>query len=57
MIIQSPNYFALVDVIQGIIIYNYDGRQISVTKIPGGKLEYLSRKKISLSQDLLAVID
>lgn len=49
MIIQSPNYFALVDVVQGILTYNYDGRSVSVTKIPGGKLEFLSRKKISLS--------
>jgi len=45
MIIQSPNYFALVDVVQGILTYNYDGRSVSVTKIPGGKLEFLSRKK------------
>ncbi len=28
-----------------------------MTKIPGGKLKFLSKKKISLSHDIIAVID
>jgi len=57
LIIQSTSYFSLIDVETGIITYNYEGRQVSVTKIPGGKLKFLSRKKISLSHDIIAVID
>eukprot|EP01016_Furgasonia_blochmanni_P034705 TRINITY_DN3774_c0_g2_i1.p1 TRINITY_DN3774_c0_g2~~TRINITY_DN3774_c0_g2_i1.p1 ORF type:complete len:779 (-),score=217.27 TRINITY_DN3774_c0_g2_i1:42-2378(-) len=56
-IIQSPKYFLLVDVANGILIYNYEGKMISNPKITGIKFEFLNKKKISLSQDALAIID
>ena len=57
MIIQSPKYFSLVDIKEGIMTFNYEGRKVSTIKLPGGKMEFLSREKLSLSHDVLAVID
>ena len=50
MIIQSPKYFCLIDVEQGILTYNYEGRKVSTIRLPGGKIEFMSREKISLSR-------
>ncbi|EGR33781.1 intraflagellar transport protein, putative [Ichthyophthirius multifiliis] len=57
LIIQSPRYFCLVQAIQGIVIYSYEGRKISNPKIPGIKFELLNSSKISLSQDVFAIVD
>lgn len=57
LIIQSPKYFCLVESSNGLMIYNYEGKHVSNPKIPGAKFEYLNRRKIGLSLDLLAVID
>jgi intraflagellar transport protein 80 len=56
----------LVEITNGLMIYNYEGRLISNPKVQGTKcivynliilVEYLSRKKISISNDILAIID
>lgn len=63
LIIQSPRLFALVQIQNGVMIYNYDGRLVSNPKISGVKcnvfklVEYLSKKRIALSQDVLAIVD
>lgn len=57
LIVQSPKYFCLVDVANGILIYNYEGKQISSIKATNVKYDFLNRKKLSISQDILAIID
>lgn len=47
------------------MIYNYDGKLISNPKIQGtkcnifyqSKVEFLNRKKLSISNDILAIVD
>jgi len=39
------------------MIYSYDGRAISNPKIPGVKYDQLNKRRISVSQDILAVLD
>ncbi|CAD8115923.1 unnamed protein product [Paramecium primaurelia] len=56
-ICQCANYFCLVEVSSGIMVYNYEGRLISNPKIQGTKFEHLSHKKIAISNDLLALVD
>jgi len=57
LIVQSPKYFCLVDVANGILIYSYEGKQISSIKVTNIKYEALNKKKLSISQDILAIID
>ena len=57
LIVQSPKYFCLVDVINGIFIYNYEGKQVSSIKATNVKFDFLNKKKLSISQDILAIID
>lgn len=57
LIVQSPRVFALVQIQNGVMIYNYDGKLISNPKIGGTKFEYLNQNKIGLSQDVLAIVD
>ena len=56
-IVQSSNYFCLVEVSSGLMIYNYDGKLISNPKVQGTKFEYLNKKKLSISNDILAIVD
>lgn len=55
MVIQSTKHFVLFDIANGPIIYNYDGKNISNIKIVG-KSEFLSRKKLAIAQDYVAVV-
>jgi len=57
LIVQSPKYFCLVDAANGIYIYNYEGKNISSVKAANIKLDFLNRKKLTISQDILALID
>jgi intraflagellar transport protein 80 len=41
LIIQSPKLFVLVQIQNGVMIYNYDGRLISNPKISGTKCNLL----------------
>ena len=56
-IIQSNKNFALIDRVNGIVIYNYDGKQISTPKYTGMKPEYLNKRCVSISAELIALID
>ncbi|EAR82753.3 intraflagellar transporter (macronuclear) [Tetrahymena thermophila SB210] len=57
LIIQSPRYFCLVQAVSGIVVYNYEGKKISNPKIQGIKFELLNSQKLSISQDVLAIVD
>jgi len=39
------------------MIHNYESKLISNPKIAGAKFEFMSKKKIALSSDILAVIE
>lgn len=41
----------------GIMLYNYEGKQVSNPKVAGIKFECLRSSKLSISQDILAIID
>ena len=57
LIVQGAKYFALIDASQNFIIYNYEGKLISTPKFQGLRVEFLNARHISLSSDVLALID
>jgi intraflagellar transport protein 80 len=64
IIIQSLKYFCLVESTNGLMIYNYEGKLVSNPKIAGAKctivdnaVEFLNRKRVTMSNDIIAVID
>jgi len=57
LIVLGSKYFALVDLVNGIQIYNYEARQMSNPKFQGLRVEFLSNKSISLSTDIITVVD
>lgn len=57
LIVLGSKYFALVDLVNGVQIYNYEARQMSNPKFSGLRVEFLSCKSISLSTDIVAVVD
>lgn len=63
-ITQCSKLFCLVECTQGLMIYNYDGKIVSNPKIAGAKcnffvklVEFMSKKRVALSPDVLAVIE
>ena len=50
-------YFAMVDASQNFTVYNYEGKMISQPKYQGLRVEFLNKRHISLSGDVLALID
>jgi intraflagellar transport protein 80 len=57
LIVQGAKYFALIDASQNFHIYNYEGKIISSPKYQGLRVEFLNARHLSLSSDILAVID
>lgn len=57
LIIQGAKYFALIDASQNFIVYNYEGKIISTPKYQGLRVEFLNKRHLSLSSDVLALID
>jgi intraflagellar transport protein 80 len=55
--VQGAKYFALIDASQNFHIYNYEGKTISSPKYQGLRIEFLNARHLSLSSDILAVID
>jgi len=55
-ILQSHKNFCLIESTNGIMIHNYEGKLISNPKIAGAKFEFMSKKKIAISSDIIAVI-
>jgi len=56
-IVQGVKYFALIDASQNFNVYNYEGKLISSPKYQGLRVEFLNKRHISLSNDVLAIID
>jgi len=57
LIVQGAKYFALIDAGQNFNIYSYEGRPISQPKQQGLRVEFLNTRHISLSSDVLALLD
>jgi len=57
LIIQGAKYFSLIDASQNFNIYSYEGKLISTPKYQGLRVEFLNQRHLSLSSDVLAVID
>eukprot|EP00357_Protocruzia_adherens_P036295 CAMPEP_0115012696 /NCGR_PEP_ID=MMETSP0216-20121206/24908_1 /TAXON_ID=223996 /ORGANISM="Protocruzia adherens, Strain Boccale" /LENGTH=748 /DNA_ID=CAMNT_0002381837 /DNA_START=628 /DNA_END=2874 /DNA_ORIENTATION=+ len=57
LIIQSVKYFALVNGISGIQVYNYEGRNLCNPKQSGLRVEFLNQRTLTLSHDILAFVD
>jgi intraflagellar transport protein 80 len=57
LITQGSKYFALIDASQNFNIYSYEGKHVSTPKQQGLRVEFLNQRHISLSADVLAVID
>lgn len=55
-ILMSHKYFCLIESTSGIMIYNYEGKLVSNPKIAGAKFEFMSKKKIAISSDIIAVV-
>jgi len=56
-IVQGVKYFALIDASQNFNVYNYDGKLLSSPKYQGLRIEFLNKRHISLSSDVLTLID
>ncbi len=57
LIVQGAKYFALIDASQNFIVYNYEGKLVSTPKFQGLRVEFLNARHISLSADVLSLID
>ena len=57
LIVQGAKYFALIDASQNFTVYNYEGKLVSTPKFQGLRVEFLNARHISLSADVLALID
>lgn len=57
LIVQGANYFAVIDSAHNFNIYDYESNLISSPKYQGLRVEFLNKRSISLSSDVVAVID
>lgn len=57
LIIQGSKYFCLVDRANGLMIYNYAGTLMSNPKYSGLRVEFLNKRYISLSTDVISILD
>jgi len=56
-IILSEGYFLTLDAEQGVVVYTYEGRQVSTPRFNGLRGEFLNRRTVSLSNDCVAILD
>jgi len=57
LIIQCDKCFATIDNSMGVRVWSYEGRQLANPKFPGLRPEFLNRQTVSLSDDVVAIID
>ncbi|OMJ95505.1 hypothetical protein SteCoe_1102 [Stentor coeruleus] len=57
LIVLSSKYFSIVDISNGIQIFNYEGKQMSNPKFSGLRVEFLSSGLVSISNELVSVVD
>ena len=56
MILMCPKYFALLDDMNRLNIYTYDGKQIQSPQITRVRFSLLSKKMICISNDIIAIL-
>lgn len=57
LIVQGAKYMALIDSAHNLKVYDYEGRHISSPKAQGLRVEFLNVNSISLSSDVIGIID
>lgn len=57
MIVQGAKYFAIIDASQNFGVYNYEGKPVSKPTMSGLRVEFLNKRHLSISGDVLALID
>ena len=57
MIIQCEKCFATIDNSMGVRVWSYEGRQMSNPKFSGLRPEFLNRQNVSISDDVVAIVD
>lgn len=57
LIVLADRYFAMLDSVNGITVYTYEGRQVSNPRFGGLRPEFLNKHTVSISPDCVAVLD
>ena len=57
LIVQGTKFFAFVDSVSGISIYNYEGKILSSPKYSGLRVEFLNQQYLSVSLDVVTILD
>ena len=58
LIIQSHSHFALVDNVHaGVKLYSYEGRMLCNVTFPGLRTEFLNSKVLSVTDDVVGILD
>ena len=57
LIVLSQKSFAIVDTVEGIRVFSYEGRQISAPRFQGVRPEFLNEDSVSLSSDTIVILD
>lgn len=57
LIVQGAKYMVLIDAANNLNVYNYEGRHISSPKFQGLRVEFLNKNSISVSSDVIGLID
>lgn len=56
LIIQAEKHFVMVDNLNGVQVFSYDGRVMCNPRFPGMRVDFLNRRTLSLSSDTVAVV-
>jgi intraflagellar transport protein 80 len=57
LLVLSKKSFAIADTVNGVQVYNYEGRLLSSPRFQGLRPEFLSADYLSLSPDVIAILD
>lgn len=57
LIKQSARFFVLLNAMNGVHVYNYEGRHLSTPKFKGLRVQCLSNRTLSVAGETLAVLD
>lgn len=57
LIVQGSKYFCLLDRTNGLTIYNYTGALMASPKYSGLRVEFLNKRYVSISGDVIAILD
>jgi len=57
LILQSASHFLMVDTVNGLQVYNYDGRVMSQPRFQGMRADLLSTNNVAYASDTIAMTD